>query len=325
MLARVVRLAAAGVLLLPSCGPVLRAQEPTADARAVLTRTEYRDELARLRGQIDQLDEGDAAGADRIAAGLPERWRVTTESGVIDARSGWIRDALAAWRRDPRASSRQALADAVLWQEEQAVAAGSRADTAGVRHDLERILSSREFSQVQRPGALAALRQRVLRWLARLVGGALGPSTMTGLTRGLVVLFGVLAAAVLGYSLVRVPRWRERLDHAPLPPPPAPARSWRGVLADARLAADRNDWRESIHLVYWTAIMFLEAEGSWAPDASRTPREYVRLLEPGHQRRAPLETLTGLLEQAWYASASADAGKFRMALSALEQLGCPSR
>ena len=82
--------------------------------------------------------------------------------------------------------------------------------------------------------------------------------------------------------------------------------------------------RDAVHLAYWCGIAFLEAEGAWKTDPSRTPREYLRLLAPASARVAPLAALTRSFERVWYGTDRADGATYDEAVSELRKLGCPS-
>jgi hypothetical protein len=102
-----------------------------------------------------------------------------------------------------------------------------------------------------------------------------------------------------------------------------PAREWQQWLVDARAAADRGDWRDAVHFTYWCAIAYLEARGSWRPDRTRTPREYVRLLPIAGSDRATLAELTAGFERVWYGTVDADAQSYDRAMTQLQTIGCP--
>lgn len=82
-------------------------------------------------------------------------------------------------------------------------------------------------------------------------------------------------------------------------------------LADKYAAA--NDWRQAVHCLYWAAIALLERRRAWRPNATRTPREYVRLLRPGSEAHAALRDLTRGFERVWYGQAAADQAQYRTA------------
>ena len=100
------------------------------------------------------------------------------------------------------------------------------------------------------------------------------------------------------------------------------ARSWRAWLAEARLMAQQQEWRNAIHLAYWAGISFLESGGAWKPNRARTPREYLRLLGTRKPEYPSLAALTRKFELVWYGDRAAGALDFQETLGQLEKLGC---
>ena len=79
-----------------------------------------------------------------------------------------------------------------------------------------------------------------------------------------------------------------------------------------------------MHLTYWCAVSFLEAEGAWRPDRTRTPREYLRLLPPATNHGAMLAALTKRCELVWYGTVHADANAYAESIDNLKSIGCPA-
>ena len=71
--------------------------------------------------------------------------------------------------------------------------------------------------------------------------------------------------------------------------------------------------REALHCLYWAAIALLEARKAWRPNATRTPREYLRLLRPGSETQRLLGALTRRFERTWYGSEEATAESLQAA------------
>ena len=90
--------------------------------------------------------------------------------------------------------------------------------------------------------------------------------------------------------------------------------------ARAEAEAGKGDWREAVHCLYWSAIVIGEGRGLWRQNRTRTPREYVKLLEPGTARQASLRTLTGVFERIWYGLRPASEGDYRQARVLVEEL-----
>jgi hypothetical protein len=89
-------------------------------------------------------------------------------------------------------------------------------------------------------------------------------------------------------------------------------------LADEHAAA--QNWREAVHCLYWAAIALLERRRAWRPNATRTPREYVRLLRPGTEAYVALRDLTRGFERIWYGQATADEAQYRSAKDRFQAL-----
>jgi len=116
------------------------------------------------------------------------------------------------------------------------------------------------------------------------------------------------------------------VDHAApnfgLPPDRPSALPWQTWLQRAREAAGDGNYRGAIHLIYWSAISWLESQGAWIPDRARTPREYLRLLPAQAPQRHRLYALTQRFEPVWYGGRPASAADFDAMLQELEELGC---
>jgi len=143
--------------------------------------------------------------------------------------------------------------------------------------------------------------------------------TLSDILVYVLVAFGVIVLALWAYRSLAVEARTQSIvpEHVAVS-----ARAWQIWFADAQKAAARGDWREAIHLAYWSGVSFLEARGAWAPDRARTPREYLRLLASSSEHRPALTALTKNFELVWYGTDAADASRFGEALANLEALGC---
>jgi hypothetical protein len=95
------------------------------------------------------------------------------------------------------------------------------------------------------------------------------------------------------------------------------SRNWR-ALAEERAA--QGEWREAVHCLYWASIAALEGRKMWSPNRSRTPREYVRLLEAGSARWKLLRQQTQGFERVWYGLRDAARQDYERALALHEEL-----
>jgi hypothetical protein len=300
------------------------------DARqraAVLTADEYVAALDATRDLVAALTPDRRADVDNIVAALPSAWVVNAANHTYRVPTSWLLVELNRWREQPDTT---VLGDIVRGLEARRRGAVSLTreprDLARERTDLAQILASKEFQGVHGPTWFEELRAGAMALLVRWLGGILRSSAIPTLTRVAVYGLAALAILVVGVALFRVLRTFEAAPLQSLHPDALPAsRSWRQWRDDADAAAASGQWREAIHFAYWSAIAFLETEGAWRPDATRTPREYVRLLPDSASSRAPLTTLTRLLEHVWYGTQPASAADFERAQVSLEELGCPSR
>jgi hypothetical protein len=84
--------------------------------------------------------------------------------------------------------------------------------------------------------------------------------------------------------------------------------------------AEAGEWREAVHCLYWAAIVLLESRRAWRHNPTRTPREYVRLLQPGSAQQMGLRKLTQIFERVWYGLRDAGAGEYAEARALYERL-----
>jgi hypothetical protein len=317
------RLAAIGLCAI---GAMAIARPASAQPRVnALTYDEYVRELDSLHDAIAALREDDVAGSGQVAASVASTWYVADGDRTWHVSMSWVRDALTAWRAKPVAADRARLVAGVAALRAQA--GGYRAAPApgpDARAALADVLASPEFRAVHDPSWLDRLRQRVLRWLVDLLGAILGSSAMPTLTNLAVYVLIAAAIAVIAVSVYRSLRRSAHDETVALDLEFTPVRPWSDWLAEARAAAARGDTRAAVRAVYWCAITFLETQGAWRADPSRTPREYVRLLAASSAHTPALRGLTRLLEQVWYGSVEADDTRYAEALEHLKSLGCPS-
>ena len=128
----------------------------------------------------------------------------------------------------------------------------------------------------------------------------------------------LLGAALWGMRLLRRQRLRIALEA------PAVARGWDEAVRlwaeAARAAADRKQWREAVHALYWACVVELEGRKVWRQVRERTPREYLRLLGEDSPYLRPVRGLTQLLERIWYGLGAAERGDYERALALYDEV-----
>jgi len=300
---------------------------PVAGAaqQAPITVDAYRDDLARIIADVSRLEASRADEVNRVITSLPRVWRVEAGGRTWEIAATWLRRDLAAWRSKPDASAlARTVAHLRSLHADAAAYARPPADRSDTRATLDAILSAREFQSVRGPSWFDRLRQQALAWLIALLDRTVGSSVLPTISNILVYALIVLAAVLVGLLLTRALRRSASADAIALDLDVVPLRPWHEWLAQARAAADAGDWRQAVRLSYWCGVTYLEAQGAWRADSSRTPREYLDLLPASSPQILPLQSLTRLLERIWYGGEPASRERYEDALSKLRDLGCPS-
>lgn len=191
-------------------------------------------------------------------------------------------------------------------------------DHAKERAVTRAVLAGKEFRNLQEQTVQDSVLEKFARWLNHLFANV-GFLKVRSAWIGRVLVWGFIlgVCVALVYSLIRLERrWRVRLtpddDHMPAPGA-ASARDWQLWLEDARRAAEKGEWREAIHFVYWAAISRLESRRLWPADRARTPREYLALVAEEDPRRPGLSQLTSTFERFWYGGREAVEGDYKAA------------
>jgi hypothetical protein len=196
----------------------------------------------------------------------------------------------------PQHAARTALAASV----EEAV---PPARVQQARTEVDRVLATREFQQQPAPSWIERKWNQFLRWLGRVLGSGVdaltnAPSWLKSFFQAL--LFIVPAVLLLVWLMRQVREDRLRPAAAQDAHPAgtlAPQSEW---LVLAAQFANRNEWRPAIHALYWATIAGFESRRAWQINRTRTPREYLRLLQPGTPARSALVEQTRLFELTWY-------------------------
>ncbi len=317
--------AAAAQTAPPSPGPY---ESAPYDARG------FAAELRHLEATLKQAH----ASREEIAAfrtRLPVKWQVETPDRRYEISSEPLRSILVNAERNPARSATH-VEEAEAWLSNLAAQAQNYSSRAAppnpdARKDLDEILSQREFASVRPPNAWDRLKQRISDWLLSIVEKLLRQIGRHPLGAKFLFWF-LIAAAVAWIAMMLLRFWGERgrmeemqnIEHV------AAHRSWQEWIRAARLAADGGNFREAVHSTYWAGITYLEDLGVVEPDRTRTPREYLRLVEESGgalpseraKRRESLAALTSRLERIWYGLRPARVEDFQDCMHQVEELGC---
>jgi hypothetical protein len=250
-----------------------------------------------------------ASACDNAQVGPDEH--VTLANGVsFDAHYAWIGDALSSAKslsgekRTALMTSAEAHLYADLADAQPASSPPSSAQVAfaTARQRANAILAGREFNTSSEP----SLRDRVMailyRWLDRLLShvAAFG-SRSPWIGPLLEWLLGTIACALLlvwAFRTVRRQRVRMQLDSArQIEETDERVLNW---MREAEEHAARERFRDAVHCLYWASIATLEGRRLWQPDRARTPREYLRLLDPASPVSPLLRRQTFSFETIWY-------------------------
>ncbi|MGH9564603.1 MAG: hypothetical protein ACRD4I_01340, partial [Candidatus Angelobacter sp.] len=269
-------------------------------AASGITVNEYRQQLAQFSQEIGSLAQNPQQ-AGVVEAGIPGSVPVQTDPGKVTVNYQPLKNDLATLSKAEGQERERLLRQITSYMQELEQQAADfdvpAANASATKRKLNEILARREFRNVHSPSMGEVLLSRILRWLARWMFRIHLPRS--GFNLFSVVIWGVIGAVVLVLIFWTV----RRLRHLGEPPaareiiPFSPsARNWRLWLAEARENAERQDFRNAIHLAYWAGISFLESSGAWRPNRSRTPREYLRLLTSRSNHYPILSALTTKLE-----------------------------
>lgn len=318
------------ILLLAVASPATCGQghpatsETSGPVSPVYDRASFTTELQRITEILKKKPSKNEMAALRDS--LPKRWTVTTPEGSFSISSEPLRNQLTSL------SSEKAQDWVNHLEKEVELSAQPVPGSSNAREELDHILARSEFGAVRPPSAWELFRQRLYAWIERMLLRLFG-----GVARhpiGGQILFWLLIVAAVGAVAVWVFRFIASRDRGSALAPSTDViavRTWQEWIREAREAANRGDFREAVHSAYWAGIARLEDLGVVPKDRTKTPREYLKvvdepadgLLAPEPVHREPLAALTKGLERIWYANRGAGLEDFRESLRHLEALGCP--
>lgn len=287
---------------------------------------EYRRQLGDLAHRVHSLHEHPEQAAS-IEASIPDTVAVSTPTGEIKVNYRDLKSDLSmflkadAHRRETLSSQVENYIRALASQARSY--AENADDPAQARSRLESILGRREFRKARsEPGIVEILRAKITNWLLSLFSRFDRASRFDWFQVAIYTVAGAALVMLLTWTARRLRRRAQEEAAREIIPFLPSSRSSSAWLAEARLLAQREDWRSAIHLAYWAGISFLEERGLWRPNRARTPREYLRLLTTRNPLYPSLVSLTRKFEITWYGRREAGPADFQETLGQLERLGC---
>ena len=284
-------------------------------------------ELQRLEAELQQKPS--PTGIKNFRDELPPSWNVSTPEHSYSISTQPLRDQL----------NGNSTNNAETWIEhlQVEVQSAQRAEgqsLATAHTHLNKILAGRGFEGVRPPTYLELLRERASAWLQRML-----MKLFSGLSRhpiGAKVLFWVVLIAGVGFVALWIFRYisgRDSMNFFQPGSTTVTTRTWQEWMHAAREAAAQGDFREAVHSAYWAGITRLEETGTLPLDRTKTPREYLHLIDTrpsgtevddpvAQDYKKPLTALTSRLERIWYANHMARLEDFDDSLRQLEALGC---
>jgi Domain of unknown function (DUF4129) len=274
------------------------------------TLGQYRTHLEKLRDLV-QSCETNATACDPNAVGSDEQVQmkglgVGANVNSFEAHYDWLREALKSARNagDKNRGDQLRLAESRLDEAVREVSGQSlaQANVALARQRVDAILGHPEFATVHEESLWDRMLAHLARWLDRFFNNVAQFGERSPWI-GPVMEWGLIGLALVGLVLwamrvLRRQRLAVRMEAArQIEPWEEAARNWREL---AEVQAQRGAWRDAVHCLYWASIAVLEGRNLWVANRSRTPREYVRLLEAGSQRWKLLRQQTQGFEHVWY-------------------------
>ncbi|MBV8115741.1 MAG: DUF4129 domain-containing protein [Silvibacterium sp.] len=290
---------------------------------------EYTAHLESMRALVQRC-EASAAACDPGQVGDDDQVNLAglgagANVNQFEVRYDWLRKALKA-ASDPQAKDREGnLTAAAVRLESAWRGAGARPEGgqfAEARMKADAILRHPEFVTVVEQSVWQKIVAKFFLWLDSLFTHVASFGRRSPWI-GPLLEWGLISLALVGLILWAM-RALQRQGLAvraeasrQIEPWEEASRNWRNL---AEEQAAQQEWREAIHCLYWASIVMLEGRRFWSPSRSRTPREYVSLLEPGSQRWNLLRQQTRGFERIWYGLNPADANDYLSALDLHEKL-----
>jgi hypothetical protein len=282
----------------------------------------YADHLRNLRALAAACAQN-AGACDDSRIGSDDR--VTGGPVTFVARYDWLAAALSS-AKTSSAADRARLMQRVEQRLDDDLAdaqsVSGQPNFAAARARADAILATREFNTTSMP----SLRERILAWIFAWLDRLFGHVAAFGARSPWIApllewLLGTVACALLlAWVFRNLQRQRRRLGIEAgrrIEQSEERVLNW---LREAEACATRGAFREAVHCLYWASIATLEGRRLWQPDRSRTPREYLRLLDPSSPASPILLRQTRSFETIWYGLRPASPSDYDVALDLHRQL-----
>jgi hypothetical protein len=289
----------------------------------------FRSDLAQMQGLVTACG-GAAAACDASKVVGDERVGELSgdgkEGGGYEVHWGWLRDSLKTAKEAKAEDRVSQMKEAETALVDMAADAGSPAGDTSFgreRKAANDVLAGKEFQGADTVTWWDRLKARVFGWIGRIFYGVGQLGEMAPWIGRLLewLLFVGAAVGVMIFLLRSLQRQRLKVS---LAEGAAKATAWDREGTDwAKLAegyAAEGAWRDAVHCLYWAAIVTLEGRRAWRHNPTRTPREYVRLLNPGSAQQQGLRGLTQIFERVWYGLRDAKAEEYARAKVFYEEL-----
>lgn len=304
----------------PLFAQISQGPQPATVAGYVAHLRSLRALAAACAQNADACDPGKVGSDDRVA--IDARFS-------FDANYTWLSQALydapkkSAEDRVNLMQSAVAHLDADLSDAASTAPAPSHTpDFTFARAHADAILAAREFDTTTVP----SLRERILAWIYQWLDRLFSHVAAFGARSPWIApllewLLGSLACALLLVWVFRnLQRQRRRMAIEAARQIEQSEERVRNWLRDAEACAANGAFRDAVHCLYWASIAALEGRRLWQPDRSRTPREYLRLLDPASPVSPILRRQTRSFETIWYGLRTASASDYDSALDLHRQL-----
>ena len=284
------------------------------------SRAAHEARLPQLRALVQQCAT-DASACKPEKAGPDESFQM--QNGLeTEVHYAWLRQTLAGMSKqkpEDRGKTAAIVLAKLFGDDDGAVAA--RVDPAKASAAATEVLSQVEFSE-SKQSWLSKKWDRFTEWLSnRLNVPAPSHGTRQWL-RFLVeaVLFGTPLLLLLLWLLRQAREDRFRTESTGGKAKRTSQATDLPWLEVAQECARRGEWREAVHALYWQTMSTLESRRLLSVSRTRTPRESLRLLEPGSSARPLLREQTMLLEKVWYGQVPATEQDYQRARTLQEEV-----